>query len=82
MRHAPAPLRWATAMVSAPPARAAKAIAPLALSPKYAGQSGCFFKNGRQIEAPAYTRDRVVAQRLWDVSARLAELNNSAGGSR
>jgi NAD(P)-dependent dehydrogenase (short-subunit alcohol dehydrogenase family) len=82
MRHAPAPLRWATALVSAPPARAAKAIAPLALSPEYAGQSGRFFKNGRQIEAPAYTRDQAVAQRFWDVSARLAGLDNSDGGSR
>jgi retinol dehydrogenase-14 len=74
MRQAPAPLRWATALVSAPPARAAKAIVPLALSAEYAGRTGRFFKNGREIDAPPYARDDAVAQRLWDVSAQLAGL--------
>jgi retinol dehydrogenase-14 len=82
MRHAPAPLRWATALVSAPPARAAKAIAPLVVSPEYAGRSGRFFKDGRETEAPAYTRDDAVARRLWDVSEQLAGLDNVDGGSR
>jgi retinol dehydrogenase 12 len=74
MRRAPAPLRWATKLVSAPPERAAAAIASLALVPEYANLSGRFFKGGREIEAPAYTRDPAVARRLWDVDAALADL--------
>jgi NAD(P)-dependent dehydrogenase (short-subunit alcohol dehydrogenase family) len=75
MRQAPAPLRWATRLVSAPPEQVAAAIVPLALSPKYAGRTGRFFTKGREIDAPPYTRDRDIAQRLWDVSATLTKLN-------
>jgi len=75
MRQAPAPLRWATRLVSAPPARAAVAIAPLVLSPEHAGVNGRFFKGGREIEAPPYTQDLDVARRLWDASASLTKLS-------
>jgi hypothetical protein len=78
MRQAPAPLRWATWLVSAPPTRAAAAIAPLALSPEYARVSGRFFKGGREIEAPPYSRDREIARRLWDVSTILTKLDEGA----
>jgi NAD(P)-dependent dehydrogenase (short-subunit alcohol dehydrogenase family) len=74
MRGAPAPLRWATWLVSAPPAKAAAAIAPLALAPEYARQTGRFYKAGRVIEAPPYSRDPDIARRLWDVSAVLTKL--------
>jgi NAD(P)-dependent dehydrogenase (short-subunit alcohol dehydrogenase family) len=74
MRQAPAPLRIASWLLSSPPARAAKAIAPLALSPDYAGRTGLFFKAGREIQAPAYTRDRDIGRRLWAVSAELTDL--------
>jgi len=75
MRGAPAPLRWATWLVSAPPHRAAAAISPLVLSPEYAGRSGRFFRRGKEIEPPPYTRDRDVARRLWDASAALTNLS-------
>ena len=75
MRGAPAPLRWATWLVSAPPHRAAAAISPLVLSPEYAGPSGRFFRRGKEIEPPPYTRDRDVARRLWDASAALTNLS-------
>jgi NAD(P)-dependent dehydrogenase (short-subunit alcohol dehydrogenase family) len=78
MRQAPAPLRWATWLVSAPPTRAAAAIAPLALSPEYATATGRFFKGGREIEAPPYTQDVDVARRLWDVSTTLTKLTEGA----
>jgi NAD(P)-dependent dehydrogenase (short-subunit alcohol dehydrogenase family) len=75
MQRAPAPLRWATRLVSASPGRAAAAIVPLALEPEYANLSGRFFKNGREIEAPTYTLDREVARRLWEADAALAGLD-------
>lgn len=75
MRQAPAPLRWATWLVSASPARAAAAIVPLVLAPVYETRTGRFFKAGHEIEPPPYTRDPDIARRLWDVSATLTKLN-------
>ena len=71
MRQAPAPLRWATRLVSAPPSRAAAAILPLALDPEFETLTGRFFKSGREIEAPPYTRDATVAARLWSAIEQL-----------
>ena len=76
MRQATAPLRWAVGLVSASPTRAAAGIVPLAMSPEFRGLSGRFFKAGREISAPAYTRDPQVAQRLWETSARLTGLGS------
>ena len=78
MRDAPAPLRWATWLFSASPARAADGIVPVVLAPEYEGQTGRFYKGGREIEAPAYTRDPEVARRLWDVMASLTGLDRGA----
>jgi NAD(P)-dependent dehydrogenase (short-subunit alcohol dehydrogenase family) len=74
MTGAPALLRWSVRLVSAPPAKAAAAIAPLLLAPEYADRSGRFFKGGREIEPPKYTHDPAVARRLWDVDAALVNL--------
>ena len=71
MHQALAPLRWATWLVSAPPARAARAIVPLALAPEYEGMTGRFFKSGREIEPPPYTRHAEVARHLWAVCESL-----------
>jgi NAD(P)-dependent dehydrogenase (short-subunit alcohol dehydrogenase family) len=78
MRQSPAPLRWATRLVSAPPERAAAAITPLALAPEYASQTGRFYRAGREIEPPPYTRDPEVAKRLWEVCASLTKLSEAA----
>lgn len=78
MRRAPAPLRWATWLASAPAERAAAAIAPLALAPEYENVSGRFFKSGREIEPPPPTRDPEIARRLWDASAALSSLGEGA----
>jgi len=77
MRQAPAPLRWATWLTSASPERAAAAIVPLALAPDYAGLTGRFFKGGREIEPPPYTRDPEIARRLWTVSTELTHLTEA-----
>jgi retinol dehydrogenase-14 len=75
MRDAAAPVRWITRLVAAPPERVAAAIEPLALSPDYAGRTGRFFTKGREIDAPAYTREKEVARRLWDACATLTGLD-------
>jgi NAD(P)-dependent dehydrogenase (short-subunit alcohol dehydrogenase family) len=82
MRQAAAPVRWALWLVSAPPRRVAKAIVPLALAADYDGRSGRLFKNGREIDAPPYTRDDAVARRLWDVSEELTGQRETQGLSR
>ena len=74
MAGAPALLRWGVRLVSAPPKKAAAAIAPLLLASDYAGRSGRFFKGGKEIEPPEYTRDPDVARRLWEVDAMLVDL--------
>lgn len=80
MRQAVAPLRWVIRPMSASPERAAAAIAPLALSSEFEGRTGRFFHAGKEIDAPAYTRDPQVARRLWDVAAALTELGEVAAG--
>lgn len=74
MRGAPAPLRWATWLVSRSPANAVEGIVPLAVAPEFAGLSGRFFHRAREIDPPPYTRDPAVGRRLWEVSARLVGL--------
>ncbi|HEV8403097.1 MAG TPA: SDR family NAD(P)-dependent oxidoreductase [Candidatus Limnocylindrales bacterium] len=78
MTGAPAFLRWGVRLVSAPPAKAAAAITPLLLAPDYATRSGLFFKDGKEIDPPAYTRDADEARRLWDVDASLVGLARDA----
>lgn len=80
MRDAPAPLRWATRVVSRSPARAAEAIVPIALAPEYEGLTGRFYHAGHEIDAPPYTRDPEVARRLWDVTAALTRLGERTTG--
>jgi NAD(P)-dependent dehydrogenase (short-subunit alcohol dehydrogenase family) len=78
MRGAPAPLLWATRLVSAPPERAAAAIALLAISRDHADRTGRFFKAGRDVDPPPYTRDAEVARRLWEISAALGGIEEGA----
>jgi NAD(P)-dependent dehydrogenase (short-subunit alcohol dehydrogenase family) len=76
MHQAPAPLRWATRVVSASPERAAAAIAPLAVAPGYASRTGRFIRAGREIEPPPYTRDPEIGRRLWEACASLTHLSD------
>jgi NAD(P)-dependent dehydrogenase (short-subunit alcohol dehydrogenase family) len=81
MREAPAPLRWATWLASRSPERAAAAIAPLVTSEVFAGQTGRFYKDGREIDPPPYTRDPEVGRRLWDACASLTGLTSLEGAT-
>jgi len=71
MREAPAPVRWATRLVSRTPERATAAIAPLITAPAYEGVTGRFFKGGHEIEPPSATTDPETGRRLWAACAEL-----------
>jgi retinol dehydrogenase 14 len=71
MHEAPVPFRVLTTLVSGSPARAGAAIAQLATAPEYAGKTGRFYHDGKEIEAAALSRDEGLQRRLWQVSEQL-----------
>jgi len=71
MREAPAPFRLLTRLVSCSPQRAGVAIADLATSPEFAGRTGRFFRDGKEIRASAEAMDVGLQLRLWEVSEAL-----------
>jgi NAD(P)-dependent dehydrogenase (short-subunit alcohol dehydrogenase family) len=74
MRQGPPPLRFVMRFFAAPPEHAAGDIAPLLTDERYAAETGQFFRKGKPMDPPPYTRDVEIQQRLWDVSEQLAEL--------
>ena len=75
MREAPAPMRWFTNLMSTKPERATDMIVRVATAPEFAGESGHFYRDGKEIKADAFALDPENQQRLWQVSAELAKLN-------
>ncbi len=75
MKEAFAPLRLLTWLLSSPPHKAAENILKLATAPEFENVSGRFFHNDKEIEAPAYARDRENQERLWDVSEKLTDIS-------
>jgi NAD(P)-dependent dehydrogenase (short-subunit alcohol dehydrogenase family) len=73
MKEAFAPLRLLTWMLSSPPQKAAENILKLATAPEFENVSGRFFHNDKEIEVPAYARDRENQERLWEISERLTD---------
>jgi NAD(P)-dependent dehydrogenase (short-subunit alcohol dehydrogenase family) len=71
MREAPAPFRLLTRLVSGSPERAGAAIAHLATSSLFAGKTGRFYRDGKEIRPPEYAMSVEVQRRLWDASDRL-----------
>ena len=67
-------LRWLLRAISASPARAAEALADLALAPEFADTNGQFYTFRSLIASNAYSHDPAVQDRLWDVSLQLAGL--------
>jgi NAD(P)-dependent dehydrogenase (short-subunit alcohol dehydrogenase family) len=67
-------MRLFTRLASAPPERVTGGILQTATSQEFAGTTGKFLHNGKEIEAPAYARDRIAQQRLWEVSEQLTQL--------
>jgi NAD(P)-dependent dehydrogenase (short-subunit alcohol dehydrogenase family) len=71
MHEAPAPFRLVTRLVSGSPARAGATIARLATAPEYAGKTGRLYHDGKEIEAPARSKDEGLQRHLWEVSEQL-----------
>jgi retinol dehydrogenase-13 len=71
MREAPAPFRVLTRLLSGSPGRAGAAIADLATAPEFAGNTGRFYRDEKEIRASAYAMDAGVQRRLWRVSEEL-----------
>lgn len=73
MKEAPAPIRWLTSLISAPPEKAAQTPVYYASSPNVEGVTGNFFKGKRVINSNAYSKDLEVQKRLWEVSVALTK---------
>lgn len=73
MKEAFAPLRLLTWLLSSPPHKAAENILKLATAPEFENVSGRFFHNDKEVEAPAYARDRENQEKLWEISERLTD---------
>lgn len=74
MRQGPPPLRFLMRFFAAPPERAAEQIAPLLTDERYAAATGQFFRKGKPMDPPPYTRNADTQRRLWEASAQLAGL--------
>lgn len=71
MHEAPAPFRILTKLMSGSPERAGAAIAHLATGQEFAGKTGSFYRDGKEIRASAEARDAALQRRLWEVSEAL-----------
>lgn len=78
MREASRPVRLISRIMSVPPNRAGEDLVDLATSPAFESTTGWFFKGGRRIEPPKSTLDIDQQRSLWQRSAELVELDDSA----
>jgi NAD(P)-dependent dehydrogenase (short-subunit alcohol dehydrogenase family) len=77
MREAAAPFRVLTRLASRSPERAGASIAELATSPEFAGRTGRFYRDHKEIRASAYAQNVELQRRLWDVSEELTSPRTS-----
>jgi NAD(P)-dependent dehydrogenase (short-subunit alcohol dehydrogenase family) len=75
MREAPAPFRFILRLRGQSPDDAGRAIAALATSPEYAGKSGRFYRDGKEIELPNSATSEEPRGRLWEISEELTGWN-------
>lgn len=66
-------LRFITQLISGPAERAAQNIVKVATAPEFAGRSGRFFHNGKELKFDAYASNRDVQDELWDASLKLTQ---------
>ena len=67
------PLRLLTAIVGLRPQRPGHMLAALARSPRYAGITGRYYTNGRQMQASRAARDLNQQERLWRITEELLQ---------
>lgn len=71
MREAPTPFRFILRLRGRSPEDAGRAIADLATSPEYAGKSGRFYRDGKELELPTSATSEELQGRLWEISEGL-----------
>jgi NAD(P)-dependent dehydrogenase (short-subunit alcohol dehydrogenase family) len=74
MHEAAAPFRLILRLRGRSPQHAGSAIADLAISPEFAGKTGRFYRDGKEIEPPTTATSAELQGRLWDLSERLTGL--------
>jgi NAD(P)-dependent dehydrogenase (short-subunit alcohol dehydrogenase family) len=79
MREAPAPFRLLTRRLSGSAERAGAAIARLAIAPEFAGKTGRFYRDGKEIRSSTDAMDEGLQRRLWQVSDELTGLRSEKG---
>jgi len=72
-------IRLLTRLTSSSPEKVTGAIVQAALAPEFEKTTGKFLHQGKEIEVPAYARDRDTQQRLWEISERLTGLAATRG---
>jgi NAD(P)-dependent dehydrogenase (short-subunit alcohol dehydrogenase family) len=72
MKEANPIMRWAVNLMSGAPEKAAETPIYLASAPEVATVSGQFFRDKKPINSNAYSHDRAMQNRLWEISATLA----------
>jgi NAD(P)-dependent dehydrogenase (short-subunit alcohol dehydrogenase family) len=71
MHEAPAPLRFILRLRGRSPEDAGRAIADLATSPEYAGKTGRFYRDGKEIKLPTSASSVELRGRLLERSEEL-----------
>jgi NAD(P)-dependent dehydrogenase (short-subunit alcohol dehydrogenase family) len=74
MRHANAAVRGLSGMMAKSPEAAGKALAWLAVDPAVGLASGQFYKLSKLDNSNAYSREQLIQDRMWSVSAQLVGL--------
>ena len=67
-------LKFIIGLMSGPPDKAAKMLRDLAIDTRYNGSNGTFIKfDGKEIKSSAYSYDKEVQDKLWDLSEQLTK---------
>jgi NAD(P)-dependent dehydrogenase (short-subunit alcohol dehydrogenase family) len=76
MNESGAIARFLLRLASAPAERVAVDILRVALEPEFGKVTGRFLHKAKELEAPAYARDRQAQNRLWEISSKLAGVSD------
>jgi len=72
-------VRIGNRLVGRTPAQGARTVIYLASSPEVAGVTGQHFEDERAVPSSNASHDEEAARRLWEISAKMTELPESAG---